>query len=109
MTLRTVKAYSKATHTISKLMMHGNLSTFDKGYECIVYCLTDKSDAELIDIANSECAKLGLELWKVYIERSKATSFSTSATWCGDELYRDDNRASYFEGVFDGEGNKIEG
>ena len=109
MAIRTVKAYSKATYAISKLMMHGNLSTYDKGYECIIYCLTDKTDEELINIANNECAKLGLELWKVYIEGSKATSFSTRATWCADELYRDDNRASYFEGVFDGEGNKIDG
>lgn len=109
MTLRTIKAISKPTHAISKLMMHGNLCTFDEGYECILYVITGDSNDQLIDLANNECAKLGLELWRVYSEGSKPTSFSTNATWCDDEIYRDDTRASYFEGVFDGEGNKIDG
>lgn len=105
--MRTIKAYSKATHTISTLMMHGNTYTRDEGHSVVLYVITDKSDAEIIAQAKEECERKGLELWKVFVVGAKATSFSTNATWCENELYRDDTRAEYYEGHFDDNGNRI--
>ena len=109
MTHRTIKAYSKPTHTISQLMMHGNTYTHDDGHQEVLHVITSDSDCEILAKAQSECKSMGLELWKVYVVGSKSTSFSTDATWCDGEIYRDDTRALYFEGVFDGKGNKIDG
>ena len=109
MTHRTIKAYSKATHTISQLMMHGNTYTHDEGQQDVLFAITSDSDSEIVAKAQEECKKLGLELWKVFVVGGKATSFSTNATWCDNELYRDDTRALYFEGVFDDKGNRIDG
>ena len=106
---RTIKAYSKATYTISQLMMHGNTYTHDEGQQEVLFVITSDSDRKIVAKAQEECKKLGLELWKVFVVGSKATSFSTNATWCENELYRDDTRALYFEGVFDGNGNRIYG
>lgn len=98
MTHRTIKAYSKATHTISKLMMHGNTYTYDEGHQEVINIITCDSNESIVSRAKSECEKLGLELWKVFVVGSKSTSFNTTATWCDGEIYRDDTRALYFEG-----------
>ena len=95
--------------TISKLMMHGNTYTYNQGVETILYSETfEESDSAVVEWAKEEAGKKGLELCKVEVIGSKATSFSTQATWCEKELYRDDSQAMYFEGVFDGDGNKID-
>lgn len=109
MTLRTIKAYSKPARTISKLMMHGNTYTYNEGVETILYSQTfEESNSAIVDWSKDEAEKKGLELGRVEVIGSKATSFSTQATWCEKELFRDDSRAMYFEGVFDGDGNKID-
>lgn len=108
MTHRTIKAYSKATHTISKVMMHGNTYTHDEGQQTVLHVITGDTDEQIVSRAKAECEKRGLELWKVFVIGAKATSFNTDATWCDGELYRDDTRALYFEGVFDCKGNRID-
>lgn len=105
---RTIKAYSKATHTISQPMMHGNIYTHDEGCQEVLYIMTDESDEQIVNKAKAECEKLGIELWKVCELGSKPTSFNTYATWCENELYLDSNRASYYRGVFNEEGVKID-
>ena len=109
MTLRTIKAYSKPARKISQMMMHGNTYTYNQGVETILYSETfEESDLAVVNWAKEEAKKKGLELYKVEVIGSKATSFSTQATWCEKELFRDDSNAMYFEGVFDGDGNKID-
>lgn len=107
--MRTIKAYSKATRTLSTKMMHGNTWTRDEGHSVVLYAITDKSDAEIVAQAKEECERNGLELWKVFVVDTKPTSFSTNnATWLEKDLYRDDTRAEYYEGHFDNKGNRID-
>lgn len=106
--MRTIKAYSKPARTIKQEMMHGNVYSRSDGAQTVLYAIFDKSDDEIVSIAKDKCKELGLELWKVFVVGSKPTSFSTSATWCERELFLDESPALYFEGVFDGDGNRIE-
>lgn len=106
--MKTIVALSKPTRVISQKTMHGNIYTSNKGHERVLYEVTPESNDDLIARAFIECEKLGLELWRIQAQGSKSTSFSTQATWCDELIYKDDTRASYFEGVFDGDGNRVD-